>query len=64
MNIKRDLNFRGGVSVVTEKVRETQSHLIVQSDEGNYTCKPFFFETASVRLYVLDGKLYIFFISL
>jgi len=52
---------RGGISVVTENGRETQSHLVIRnarpSDEGNYTCKPSIFKTASVRLYVLDGDL-------
>ena len=47
----------------TENGQETQSHLVIQnarpSDEGNYTCKPSIFKTASVRLYVLDGKLWL-----
>ena len=53
---------RGGISVVTETGAETQSHLVIrnarQSDEGNYTCKPSIFRTASVKLYVLDGEKY------
>ena len=57
---RKIFNFRGGISVVTENGRETQSHLVIRnarpSDEGNYTCKPSIFKTASVRLYVLDGK--------
>ena len=53
-------NFRGGISVVTESGQETKSHLVIQNaretDEGNYTCKPSIFKSASVKLYVLDGK--------
>ena len=52
---------RGGISVVTETGAETQSHLVIrnarQSDEGNYTCKPSIFRSASVRLFVIDGKI-------
>ena len=54
-------NFRGGISVVTESGQETKSHLVIQNaretDEGNYTCKPSIFKSASVKLYVLDGKI-------
>lgn len=52
---------RGGISVVTESGQETKSHLVIQNaietDEGNYTCKPSIFKSASVKLYVLDGDL-------
>lgn len=52
---------RGGITVVTENGRETQSHLIIRnarpSDSGNYTCKPSIFKTAAVRLHVLTGEL-------
>jgi len=52
---------RGGISVVTESGQETKSHLVIRNarptDEGNYTCKPSIFKSASVKLYVLDGDL-------
>jgi len=52
---------RGGISVVTESGEETKSHLVIRDarpgDEGNYTCKPSIFKSASVKLYVLDGDL-------
>ena len=52
--------FRGGISVVTESGQETKSHLVIRNarptDEGNYTCKPSIFKSASVKLYVLDGE--------
>ena len=52
--------FRGGITVVTETGQITQSHLVIrnakQSDEGNYTCKPSIFKSASLRLFVIDGK--------
>ena len=45
---------------MTESGQETKSHLVIQNaietDEGNYTCKPSIFKSASVKLYVLDGK--------
>ena len=51
---------RGGITVVTEEGQETRSHLIIQdardSDSGTYTCKPSIFSTASVRLFILNGK--------
>jgi len=50
---------RGGISVVTETGQITQSHLVIrnarQTDEGNYTCKPSIFKSASLRLFVIDG---------
>ena len=46
--------------MVTESGEETKSHLVIrnarQTDEGNYTCKPSIFKSASVKLYVLDGE--------
>ena len=60
IQIEFPLNFRGGISVVTESGDETKSHLVIrnarQSDEGNYTCKPSIFRSASLRLFVIDGK--------
>ena len=60
IQIEFPLNFRGGISVVTESGEVTQSHLVIrnarQSDEGNYTCKPSIFRSASLRLFVIDGK--------
>ena len=54
------IDFRGGISVVTETGQITQSHLVIrnarQTDEGNYTCKPSIFKSASLRLFVIDGK--------
>jgi len=50
---------RGGITVVTETGQVTQSHLVIRNaregDEGNYTCKPSIFKSASVRLFVIDG---------
>jgi len=50
---------RGGITVVTESGEETKSHLVIrnarQSDEGNYTCKPSILQSASLRLFVIDG---------
>ena len=46
--------------MVTETGQVTQSHLVIRNaregDEGNYTCKPSIFKSASVRLFVIDGK--------
>ena len=46
--------------MVTESGKDTRSHLVIRnarpSDEGSYTCKPSIFKSASVKLYVLDGK--------
>ena len=54
------LYCRGGISVVTEAGQVTQSHLVIrgarQGDEGNYTCKPSIFKSASLRLFVIDGE--------
>ena len=56
----RTIYFRGGITVITENGKDTQSHLIIknaeESDSGNYTCKPSIFKTATVRLHVLNGK--------
>ena len=53
-------HLRGGITVLTETGRETQSHLIIRnarpSDSGTYTCKPSIFTTAAVRLHVLTGS--------
>jgi len=52
---------RGGISVVTETGQVTKSHLVIrnamQSDEGNYTCKPSILQSASLRLFVIDGEI-------
>ena len=58
-------NFRGSITIVTETGQITQSHLVIwnarQSDEGNYTCKPSIFKSATLRLFVLNGKLSLIF---
>lgn len=50
---------RGSITIVTETGQITQSHLVIwnarQSDEGNYTCKPSIFKSATLRLFVLNG---------
>nr|CAD7431925.1 unnamed protein product [Timema monikensis] len=52
---------RGGVSVITEKGEVTTSYLLIQnaelSDSGKYSCSPSNADVASVRVYVLNGKL-------
>lgn len=52
--------YRGGITVITENGKDTRSHLIIKnaraSDSGNYTCKPSIFQTATVRLHVLNGR--------
>ena len=62
------MNFRGGITVVTESGEETRSHLVIrnamQSDEGNYTCKPSILQSASLRLFVIDGEIHLRFLFL
>ena len=46
---------------MTETGPVTKSHLVIrnarQSDEGNYTCKPSILQSASLRLFVIDGEI-------
>jgi len=55
-----DYNWRSGVTVTTEQVRDTTSHLQVThaqlDDSGKYICRPNHGEEASVRLHVLSGE--------
>ncbi|KAG5332392.1 PXDN protein, partial [Acromyrmex heyeri] len=55
---------RGGVSVITEKGGDvTTSWLLIQtaqpSDSGEYSCKPSNANTASIRVHVLNVRLYV-----
>ncbi|CAD6230349.1 GSCOCG00012166001-RA-CDS, partial [Cotesia congregata] len=59
----QDINFdspRGGISLVTEKGRETSSRLMIQNavpaDSGLYTCKPSNANPGSIRVHVVKGK--------
>ncbi|XP_074114075.1 uncharacterized protein LOC141537134 [Cotesia typhae] len=58
-----DINFdspRGGISLVTEKGRETSSRLMIQNavpaDSGLYTCKPSNANPGSIRVHVVKDE--------
>ncbi|KAK0076797.1 hypothetical protein PV325_004835 [Microctonus aethiopoides] len=58
----QDINFdspRGGVSLVTEKGKETSSRLMIQnavsSDSGVYTCKPSNANPSSIRVHIIKA---------
>lgn len=59
---------RGGVSVITEKGDITTSYLLIQNadlaDSGRYSCSPSNADVASVRVHVLNGKIFIYFLLL
>jgi hypothetical protein len=50
----------GRVQVLTEKGRETRSHLVIHKasplDSGNYTCKPSIARAASIKVHVLESE--------
>lgn len=55
---------RGGVSVITEKGSDvTTSWLLIQAaqptDSGEYSCRPSNANTASIRVHVLNGNIYL-----
>lgn len=57
---------RGGVSIITEKGTDiTTSWLLIQSaqpsDSGEYRCKPSNANMASIRVHVVNGKVFFFF---
>jgi len=50
----------GRVEVLTEKGRETKSHLVIRNagpiDSGNYTCKPSIARSSSIKVHVLESE--------
>ena len=56
---------RGGITVETNPGPKTQSHLTIRdavdTDSGNYTCSASNTESASIMVFVSEGKLIFFF---